>query len=93
MEDKLGQAALETERGTFLGVPSEGGGRQFSEQTAREIDVAVRERIDRVYQKALQILRDRRAEHDRLAKKLLEKETLTAEELPRPTPPPEAEAA
>jgi cell division protease FtsH len=93
MEDKLGQAALETERGTFLGVPSEGGGRQFSEQTAREIDVAVRERIDRVYQKALQILRERRAEHDRLAKKLLEKETLTADELPRPTPPPEAEAA
>jgi cell division protease FtsH len=93
MEDKLGQAALETERGTFLGVPSEGGGRRFSEQTAREIDVAVRERIDRVYQQALKILRDRRAEHDRLAKKLLEKETLTAEELPRPTPPPEAEAA
>jgi cell division protease FtsH len=93
MDDKLGQAALETERGTFLGLPSEGGGRQFSEQTAREIDVAVRERIDRVYQKALQILRERRAEHDRLAKKLLEKETLTAEELPRPTPPPEAEAA
>jgi len=33
------------------------------------------------------------AELKGLAKKLLEKETLTAEELPRPTPPPEAEAA
>jgi cell division protease FtsH len=93
MEDKVGQAALETERGTFLGLPSEGGGRRYSEETAREIDVAVRERIDRIYHKAGQILRDRRAELDRLAKKLLEKETLTAEELPRPTPPPEAEAA
>jgi cell division protease FtsH len=93
MDDKLGQAALETERGTFLGMPSEGGGRRFSEDTAREIDVAVRERIDRAYQKALRILRDRRGELDRLAKKLLEKETLTAEELPKPTPPPEAEAA
>ncbi|HSA79333.1 MAG TPA: ATP-dependent zinc metalloprotease FtsH, partial [Geminicoccaceae bacterium] len=93
MEDTLGQAALETERGTFLGLPSEGGGRRYSEATAREIDIAVRERIDRVYHKASQILRDRRAELDRLAKKLLEKETLTAEELPRPTPPPEAEAA
>jgi cell division protease FtsH len=93
MEDTLGQAALETERGTFLGLPSEGGGRRYSEATAREIDVAVRERIDRIYHKATQILRDRRAELDRLAKKLLEKETLTAEELPRPTPPPEAEAA
>jgi cell division protease FtsH len=93
MDEKLGQAALETERGTFLGMPSEGGGRRFSEDTAREIDVAVRERINRTYQKAQKILRDRRGELDRLAKKLLEKETLTAEELPKPTPPPEAEAA
>ncbi|MGH6897858.1 MAG: ATP-dependent zinc metalloprotease FtsH [Geminicoccaceae bacterium] len=93
MDEKLGQAALETQRGAYLGLPSEGGGRRFSEDTAREIDVAVRERIDRTYQKALQILRDRRAELDRLAKMLLEKETLTAEELPRPTPPPKAEAA
>jgi cell division protease FtsH len=93
MESTLGQAAYETDRGTFLGMPSEGGGRRYSEDTAREIDVAVRERIDRIYQKAVQILRERRGELDRLAKKLLEKETLTADELPRPTPPPEAEAA
>jgi cell division protease FtsH len=93
MDEKLGQAALETQRGPYLGLPIEGGGRRFSEDTAREIDVAVRERIDRTYQKALDILRSRRAELDRLAKTLLEKETLTAEELPRPTPPPKAEAA
>jgi cell division protease FtsH len=93
MDEKLGQAALETQPGPYLGMPVEGGGRRFSEETAREIDVAVRERIDRTYQKALDILRGRRAELDRLAKTLLEKETLTAEELPRPTPPPKAEAA
>src|SRR5690606_21462369 len=93
MDQKLGQVALETERGPYLGAPIEGGGRRFSEDTAREIDVAVRERIDRTYHRALEILSGRRAELDRLAKKLLEKETLTAEELPAPTPPPEAEAA
>jgi cell division protease FtsH len=93
MDEKLGQAALETQPGPYLGLPVEGGGRRFSEETAREIDVAVRERIDRTYQKAREILRGRRAELDRLAKTLLEKETLTADELPRPTPPPEAEAA
>ncbi|MGH6917725.1 MAG: ATP-dependent metallopeptidase FtsH/Yme1/Tma family protein, partial [Geminicoccaceae bacterium] len=93
MDEKLGQAALETQRGPFLGMPSEGGGRRFSEDTAREIDVAVRERIDKVYQKTLSILRKRRGELESLAAKLLEKETLTAEELPKPTPPPEAEAA
>jgi cell division protease FtsH len=93
MDDTLGQATYETERGTFLGVPSEGGGRRFSEDTAREIDVAVRERIDKVYQKTLSILRERRGELESLAAKLLEKETLTADELPKPTPPPEAKAA
>ncbi len=93
MDGTLGQAAYETERGNYLGMPSEGGGRRFSEATAREIDVAVRERIDRVYQKTLAILRERRGELESLATKLLEKETLTADELPKPTPPPEAEAA
>jgi cell division protease FtsH len=93
MDPTLGQAAYETERGTFLGLPSEGGGRRFSEDTAREIDIAVRERVDKAYQRALEILRKRRSELETLARKLLEKETLTADELPRPTPPPEAEAA
>jgi cell division protease FtsH len=93
MDPALGQAALETERGTFLGQPIEGGGRRFSEDTAREIDLAVRQRIDQAYQKAIDILRARRGELEGLAKKLLEKETLTADELPRPSPPPEARAA
>jgi cell division protease FtsH len=93
MDPALGQAAYETERGSYLGQPIEGGGRRFSDDTAREIDVAVRERIERTYQKALEILRARRGELESLAKKLLEKETLTADELPRPSPPPEAKAA
>jgi cell division protease FtsH len=93
MEPTLGQAAYESERGSFLGVPSEGGGRRFSEDTAREIDIAVRERIDKAYHAAQEVLRRRRPELESLAKRLLEKETLTADELPRPTPPPEAEAA
>ncbi len=94
MDATLGQAAYETERGSFLGLPSEGGGRRFSEDTAREIDVAVRGRVERAYQQAIEILKQRRGELEALARKLLEKETLTAEELPRPTPtPPEAEAA
>jgi cell division protease FtsH len=93
MDPALGQAAYETERGSFLGQPIEGGGRRFSDDTAREIDVAVRERIERTYQKALEILRARRGELEGLAKKLLEKETLTADELPRPSPPPERKAA
>ncbi len=93
MDDKLGQAAYETERGTFLGQPSEGGGRRFSPETAREIDIAVRERIDRVYAKALDILRGRRDEMEGLAKRLLEQEVLTEDELPAPAKAPEPRVA
>ena len=53
----------------------------------------MRERIERVYQRAMTILRERHDELEQLAKKLLEQETLTADELPSPTPPPEAQAA
>jgi cell division protease FtsH len=93
MDEKLGQAAYETERGNFLGVPVEGGGRRFSEETAREIDIAVRERLDRAYRRATEILEQRHDELQSLAKKLLEQETLTADELPAPTPAPEYKAA
>ncbi len=86
MDGKLGQAAYETERGTFLGQPIEGGGRRFSEETAREIDVAVRGLVDHAFERAKEILGRRRAELERLAKVLLDKETLTAAELPVPTP-------
>jgi ATP-dependent Zn protease len=55
--------------------------------------VAVRERIERVYQEALAILKRRRKELDQLTEKLLQQETLTADELPKPGPPPEAKAA
>ena len=93
MDDKLGQAALETERGSYLGMAAEGGGRRYSEDTAREIDLAVRARIDQAYEQTKAMLRERRGDLERLAKILLEKETLTADELPRPTPPPARQAA
>ena len=87
MDQQLGQAAYETERGNFLGQPAEGGGRRFSQDTAREIDVAVRDRIERVYQQTLDILRSRRDEMEDLAKKLLEQETLDEHDLPKPAKP------
>jgi len=87
MDGQLGQAAYETERGNFLGQASEGGGRRFSQDTAREIDVAVRERIDRVYQQTLELLRSRREEMEELAIKLLEQETLDEDDLPKPAKP------
>ncbi|MGI9507876.1 MAG: ATP-dependent zinc metalloprotease FtsH [Geminicoccaceae bacterium] len=93
MDDKLGQAAYETERGNFLGQPAEGGGRRFSQDNAREIDIAVRDRIERVYGETLAILKGRRDEMEALAKTLLEQETLTEDELPKPVKAPEPQVA
>jgi cell division protease FtsH len=87
MDKKLGHTAYDTEHGNFLGQPIEGGGRRFSEDTAREIDLAVRDLIEAAYARALEILRRRRDDIERLAKILLEKETLRADELPQPQAP------
>ncbi len=85
MTDALGQVALETERGTFLGQPIEGGGRRFSEATGREIDEAVRALIDEAYAVATDVLTRRRADLERLSAILLQRETLTAADLPPAT--------
>jgi cell division protease FtsH len=50
--------------------------RAFSETTAREIDVAVREIVDKAFAKALGILKRERAALERWSQKLLDKETL-----------------
>jgi cell division protease FtsH len=93
MEEKLGQAALESESGNFLGTPEEGGGRRYGEDTAREIDVAVRALIDEAFERAKAIVAERRDEIDELARKLLEQEILEADELPKPTQEEDRQAA
>lgn len=56
--------------------------REFSEETARAIDRAVRELVGGAFEKALSTLRRYRGQLDEGAKLLLEKETLTRDELP-----------
>jgi cell division protease FtsH len=82
MSEKLGQMTYEEQRPSFLGQPLGGmAQRNYSEETAREIDCAVRELTDKAREKALQILRSYREQLERGAKLLLEKETLREEEL------------
>jgi cell division protease FtsH len=81
MVESLGHLAYEEERAPFLGgmhVPSP---REYSEETAREIDVAVREIVAAAHDKALAILRRDKAKLERGAALLLKKETLTEDEL------------
>lgn len=83
MEEKLGHVTYDTEPRTFLDVQQRPTmlERQYSEDTAREIDCAVRDILDAAYAKALGILTRRRADLEKGAAVLLEKETLTEDEL------------
>ena len=83
MEEKLGHVTYDTEPRSFLDIQQRPTmlERQYSEDTAREIDCAVREILDAAYARATEILTRRRADLERGAAALLEKETLTEEEL------------
>jgi cell division protease FtsH len=83
MDEKLGPVAYVTDRSQFL-QPSPGAmeaERRYSEDTAREIDVAVRSIIDRLFDRTLEILRSNRDILERCARELLQKETLDETEL------------
>ena len=77
----LGHVSYEEDRPPFLGGPMPQGHREYSEATAREIDVAVREIVESVYRRAKDILTRERATLERWAERLLEKETLGDAEL------------
>ena len=76
----LGPVTYESEPNTFLG-PMAGTTRLYAEETAREIDVAVREIVDAAFERARAILTRNRPILEEGAKALLAKETLADSEL------------
>ncbi|TWC55737.1 peptidase M41-like protein [Pseudomonas sp. SJZ080] len=81
MSSELGQAVLERRNATWLGERMPGPGeKDYSEQTAREIDLAIRALLDEASQRAKTLLERLRPELDAGARLLLQKETLTPEE-------------
>ncbi|MFO8038122.1 MAG: ATP-dependent zinc metalloprotease FtsH3 [Sodalinema sp.] len=81
MSDRLGPVALGSQQGNmFLGrdISSE---RNFSEETAAAIDEEVSKLVDEAYSRAKQVLTENRLVLDQLAKMLVERETVDAEEL------------
>jgi len=94
MVEKLGEIAYEPERPSFLPVPGVAARpREFSEETAREIDCAVRDIVGIAHDKAMALLRERRTVLEQGAQRLLEKETLNEEDLAALLPPAPALAA
>jgi cell division protease FtsH len=81
MVTSLGHVAYEEERAPFMNGNIFQKTREYSEETAREIDVAVREIVGAVYQKTKSILVRERPLLERWAQKLLERETLAEDEL------------
>jgi cell division protease FtsH len=83
MEDKLGQVVFERQRQALFaeGVPDLGP-REYSEETAREIDCAVRALTNQARELAVAVLRANRAALDAGAERLLETETLLAADIP-----------
>ncbi|ACG75577.1 ATP-dependent metalloprotease FtsH [Anaeromyxobacter sp. K] len=79
MGEALGPVTYETEPNGYLGEL--GTRRLYSEATAREIDVAVRELVEGAFQRASAILTDNRALLDLGAAELLARETLAGDEL------------
>ena len=81
MSSELGQMAYETQRDTFLGNPA-ATTHDYSQETAREIDCAIRALVDEAGKTAMNVLKTYRSQLNEGAKNLLEKETLLPGELP-----------
>ena len=83
MEEKLGSITYEVERNTFLGnVPDAlGQNRRYSEETAREIDCAVKVLVDNAFNKALILLQNNKDLLIESSELLLSKETLVQADL------------
>jgi cell division protease FtsH len=84
MDAATHQVVYDPQRQSFLG---ENGmpvarPRNYSEETAREIDLAIRRLVEDAFAEATRILELRRADLDQGAGILLERETITSAELP-----------
>ncbi len=84
MSEKLGNVALEKDQRSYLSPNPLADGpreRDYSEQTAAEVDEEVRRIVDTAFDRTVALLSERRAILDRTARQLLEKETLDEQEL------------
>jgi cell division protease FtsH len=82
MDEKLGHVAYERERQPLLGTPPQGWFvREYSDETDRLIDHAVRELVGEAFDHAVTIVDAHRQVHEKTAQLLLQKETLDGEDL------------
>lgn len=80
MSPKVGQVVLEEQKQQWLGDGAGLRPRDYSEATAREIDIAVRELIEEAYTAAKELLKSRLDDLRAGSKLLLERETITPDD-------------
>ncbi len=81
MSERMGPVSLEQERKNFLWGDGFGGNKDYSEQTAREIDEEVKRVVTAGEDLALSTLREHRAVLEKIAGRLIEVELVDREEL------------
>lgn len=81
MEESLGNRAYATQRQAFLGQPA-GDIAEVSNDTQREIDLAIKARVETAFQQAKDLLVAHRTDLEEGAQLLLAKETLTDTDFP-----------
>jgi cell division protease FtsH len=82
MDKELGHVAYERERPQMLSAPPQGWHpREFSDETERLMDHAVRDLVGRAFDRAIEILSVHREVHEKTAQLLLQKETLEQQDL------------
>ena len=78
---EIGQASFIAERPRYLDFPGPGATAEASEETSAAIDKALSHLIDQAFARATAILKLCEPVHREAAQRLLEKETLVADEL------------
>jgi cell division protease FtsH len=82
MTDHLGQITYEKQQQSIGGLPMPGQSQKdYSEETAREIDTTVRGLVDEAFERTMDIIRSQRENLDEAAKALLKQETMNAAEM------------
>jgi cell division protease FtsH len=83
MDKDLGHVAYERERPPMLGTPAQPNpyAREFSDETERLMDHAIRGLVDQAFDRATEILNAHRSVHQRTAELLLQKETLEEDDI------------
>ena len=82
LDEKLGQVARESIRPACLDLPGAVPPvREYREATAHEVDCAVRAIVQAAFERAVQLLTERRDTLDRGARQLLAQETLSGEDV------------